>query len=396
MDIGALLQLAAEKNASDVHLIAGGYPVLRIDGKLINIDVEPITPEDMVHTLESITTENQREIFYSELELDFAHATAYGSRFRVNASWQKGSICLVFRQVLSPPPGIEEVNLPMVCKDLILKPNGLILLTGPTGCGKSTTLAAMIGYLNQLDERRVITIEDPIEYSYVSDRCVISQREVGMDTHSFALALKHALRQDPDVILVGEMRDLETASMVLMAAETGHLVLSTGHASSAPISIERIVDMFPTHQQALAQSRLAAVLQGVMCQCLVPMAGGIGRVPAVEIMLASPAVRNLIREGKTHQLENVIRTSFKEGMCTMDEALFRLYHAGMISGDEVLMRCTDVEEVRRVMGAGPQTNPLDARAASKKQPQFGKPTGQDLSQELWGRSESTMDMSSRH
>jgi twitching motility protein PilT len=224
------------------------------------------------------------------------------------------------------------------------------LVTGPTGCGKSTTLAAMIGYLNQSEERRVITIEDPIEYSYISDRCIISQREVGLDTRSFAVALKHALRQDPDVILVGEMRDLETATMVLMAAETGHLVLSTGHASSAPISIERVIDLFPAHQQPLAQSRLATVIQGVMCQTLLPRVDGTGRVPAVEIMLATAAVRNLIRENKVHQLPNVIRTSFGIGMCSMDEALLRLYDSGTISKEDVLWHCVDRAEVVRKIG----------------------------------------------
>ncbi|MDD5093961.1 MAG: PilT/PilU family type 4a pilus ATPase [Dehalococcoidia bacterium] len=354
MDIKALLHLAGEKSASDLHLIAGGYPVLRIDGRLISIDCDPIMPADMALAFDSITDESQQKAFFRNLELDFAYALCEGTRFRVNACRQKGSISMVFRRVNCPPPGIEQMNLPLVCKDLIHKPNGLVLITGPTGCGKSTTLAAMIGYLNKTEERRVITIEDPIEYSYVSGRCVISQREVGLDTHSFAAALKHALRQDPDVILVGEMRDLETASMVLMAAETGHLVLSTGHASSAPIAVDRIIDLFPTAQQTLAQSRMSAVIQGVMCQTLLRRVDGLGRVPAVEIMLANAAVRNLIREGKTHQLANVIRTSQQIGMCPMDTALMRLFNDGMICREDVLTNCVDKEEIVRMIGESTQ------------------------------------------
>lgn len=350
MDINAVLKQAAERNASDVHLIAGDCPVVRINGKLGVMDSEPFTSQDMSRFFESITNENQRNIFNRELELDFAYTLPSGNRFRANASQQQGTISLVFRIMKGIIPTIEELGVPPICSDLIFKPNGLILLTGPTGCGKSTTLAAMIEYLNQTHERRVITIEDPIEYTYTSNQCVISQREVGLDTHSFAAALKHALRQDPDVILVGEMRDMETASMVLMAAETGHLVLSTGHASSAPISIERIIDLFPPHQQTLAQMRLAGVLQGVLCQILVPRADGSGRVPAVEVMLATSAVQNLIRENKTHQMSNVIRTSQQMGMCTMDEALLRLYRAKLIHREEVLSRCLDIDEATRMMG----------------------------------------------
>ncbi|MFA4837001.1 MAG: type IV pilus twitching motility protein PilT [Dehalococcoidia bacterium] len=350
MDINDVLKLAAEKNASDIHLIAGDRPVLRIHGKLGALDSEPTTSENMAVIFESITNVNQRESFRQNRELDFSYALPNGNRFRVNACMQQGTISLVFRIIRSNIPSIEKLGLPPICRELILKPNGLVLLTGPTGCGKSTTLAAMIEYLNQTEDRRIITIEDPIEYAYTSSRCVISQREVGLDTNSFAAALKHALRQDPDVILVGEMRDMDTASMVLMAAETGHLVLSTGHASSVPISVERIVDLFPPHQQHLAQTRLAAVLQGVLCQELVPRLDGLGRVPAVEIMLANAAVRNLIRENKTHQLANVIRTSQQIGMCTMDEALLRLYHARLICREDVLSRCVDTDEVTRILG----------------------------------------------
>ena len=349
MKIMNILQLALEKNASDVHLLAGDRPVLRIDGKLGMLDSEPIASEEMVRVFDSITNALQKENFQSNLELDFAYALQDGARFRVNACLQRGTISLVFRVIRGIIPTTEELGLPQICRELILKPNGLILLTGPTGCGKSTSLAAMIEYLNQTTEKRVITIEDPIEYTYKNIKCVISQREVGLDTHSFAEALKHALRQDPNVILVGEMRDLETATMVLMAAETGHLVLSTGHASSAPLTIERVVDLFPPYQQTLAQTRLAAVLQGVLCQVLLPRADGKGRVPAIEIMLANSAVRNLIREGKTHQLQNVISSSQKIGMCTMDEALTRLYSKKLIEKKEVLYHSVDKDEVYRMV-----------------------------------------------
>ena len=303
----------------------------------------------MAEVFDAVTNQNQKESFRNNLELDFAYTLPDSTRFRVNACMQRGTIGFVFRVIRGIIPTTEELGLPPICKELILKPNGLIMLTGPTGCGKSTSLAAMIEYLNQTHEKRVITIEDPIEYIYKNNRCVISQREVGLDTHSFEAAVKHALRQDPNVILVGEMRDTETASMVLMAAETGHLVLSTGHASSAPLTVERIIDLFPTYQQTLAQTRLAAVLHGVLCQALLPRADGRGRVPAIEVMLANSAVRNLIREGKSHQLQNVIRSSQQMGMFTIDEALIRLYKARLVEREDVLYHCVDKDEVSRMV-----------------------------------------------
>ncbi|MDO8491915.1 MAG: PilT/PilU family type 4a pilus ATPase [Dehalococcoidia bacterium] len=349
MNIDSMLQLACDRHASDLHLVAGRCPVLRIDGRLVDVECEPGLPEDIALALSSISNEEQRKAFDAEMELDFAYSLPDGRRFRVNAGRHMGSACLVFRVIRGTPPSIEEMGLPEICRDLVHKRNGLVLLTGPTGSGKSTTLAAMIEYLNRTKRYKVITIEDPIEYVYSNGTCLISQREVGFDTHSFAVALKQSLRQDPNVILVGELRDMETASMVLMAAETGHLVLSTGHSPSAPLAVERVVDLFPTHQQALAQTRLASVLQGVLCQLLVPRVGGTGRVAAVEVMLANGAVKNLIREGKMHQLRNVIRTSQQIGMCTMDDALLRLYNARLVDKDEVLSRCVDVDEVTRML-----------------------------------------------
>jgi twitching motility protein PilT len=253
------------------------------------------------------------------------------------------------RLISNSIPDIETLHVPEICKELILRPRGLFIMSGPTGSGKSTTLAAMIDYLNKNARRRVVTIEDPIEYVYTSKSCAITQRELGGDTHSFVEALRHVLRQDPDVILVGEMRDLETASAALNIAETGHLVLTTGHAPSSYQAIERIIDMFPPHERSLAQTRLASLLIGIMCQALVPKVDGKGRVPAVEIMLANPAVRNLIREGKVHQLPNAIRTNVRIGMQLLDQALVSLHKDGLISTENVYAFCNDPAEVEKLI-----------------------------------------------
>ena len=356
MDIISILQLAISKNASDIQIMAFNAPVMRVDGKLLTVDTPPLTPEDVKRIFDEVTIDEHKETFRQEMELDFGYSFSGGVRFRVNAYRQKGTIGLAFRLIRNVIPGLEELGLPPVCQELVTKSHGLVLITGPTGCGKSTTMAAMIEYLNHYLRRRVVTIEDPIEYEYTSDQCIISQREINFDTHSFAAALKHVLRQDPDVILVGEMRDLETAAAVLMVAEPGHLVLSTGHAPSAHYSIERIVDLIPSLQQQLAQGRLASVLQGVLCQRLIPRGDGSGRIPAVEIMLATPAVRNLIRENKVYQLPNVIRTSSQNGMRTMDEALSALYLTRQISKKELFDNCADEEEIVRIIGEPRQSH----------------------------------------
>jgi len=262
---------------------------------------------------------------------------------------QQGSISLAIRILPPEIPDIDSLGLPEVCKELIKKPRGLIITTGPTGSGKSTTLASMIQYLNKTEHRYIITIEDPVEYIHPNIKSAISQREVGSDTHSFSGALKYVLRQDPDVILVGEMRDLETASAVLTIAETGHLVLSTGHAPSAPQSIERIVDMFPPHERSTAQTRLASVLLGVLTQALVPKIGG-GRAAAIEIMLANSPVKNLIREGKIHLIPNTIRTHANVGMQSLDDALIKLYRQQSIEWEQVLAFCHDPAEVSKIVG----------------------------------------------
>ena len=345
-----LFETAAAMRASDIHLLASVPPILRIDGKLITVNCLSLSTADIALIFNEITSTEQRNAFQKEHELDFSYHHSKEIHFRVNASRQRASISLVFRLIRNIIPTFEELGLPPICQELACKPNGLVVITGPTGSGKSSTMAAIIGYLNRYHRRTVITVEDPIEYEYESEECVISQREVGFDTHSFAIALKHALRQDPDIILVGEMRDYDTASMVLMAAETGHLVLSTGHAPSAHMSIERIIDLFPAYQQQLAQVRLATVLQGVLCQMLVPRKSGAGRVPAVEIMLGTPAVKNLIREGKIYQLPNVIRTNSQSGMCTMDESLASLYMKSLISREELFTHCNNQSELCGLIG----------------------------------------------
>lgn len=357
MDIIDLLRQAEDKRASDLHMIVSSPPLLRIDGDLHPLeDAAKLTGEDILECFTQVTTNEQREIFYNNMELDFAYnMPSNGSRLRCNACSQQGCISLAFR--LLPPiiPTIDQLNLPKTCKDLVTRPRGLIVVTGPTGSGKSTTIAAMIQHLNNIERRYIVTIEDPIEYVHPSVKCAISQRELAADTLSFASALKYVLRQDPDVILVGEMRDLETASAVLTVAETGHLILSTGHAPSAAQSIERIVDLFEPHERPMAAARLASVLLGVLCQALVPKIGG-GRLAAVEIMLANSPVKNLIRENKPFLLPNVIRTQTQAGMKTLDDDLIEHYQNGTINWSSVMAFCQNPEEVQKL--AGMRSSPM--------------------------------------
>jgi twitching motility protein PilT len=350
MRIDELLRMTVTESASDLHLKAGGVPVLRINGELVpQTQMPEMTSEDMAQLFEEITTDGQRSSFADELELDFAYWANSTGRFRINAYLQGGTISLACRPVQTQIPTIEELGLPEVCKSLTLKPNGLIVVTGPTGCGKSTTLAAMMNYLNQKENRKVVTIEDPIEFVHQDEKCIFSQRELGADTRSFANALKHAMRQDPDVILVGEMRDLETMAAALTAAETGHLVLTTLHTPSAPQAIDRFIDIFPPHQQQQVRIQLSTTLEGVLYQTLVPRSDGSGRVAAVEVMLATAAIRNLIREGKTYQLMNAIQTGSQYGMQTLNQALLALCSNGVISREEALARSVDAEELEGML-----------------------------------------------
>jgi twitching motility protein PilT len=350
-DIIKLLQTGKQKNASDLHLVVSSPPLYRIHGSLLPAEGTPaLSPEDIEQALKSVTTEKEMGDFAKDLELDFGLTVPEVGRVRFNAAKQRGSISLVARLLPSTIPTLDELGLPAVCKELINRPRGLVVISGPTGSGKSTTLASMIEYLNQTESRRVITIEDPIEYTYENKKCTITQRELGHDTLSFAEALRHVLRQDPDVILVGEMRDLETASTALTVAETGHLVLTTGHAPSSSQAVERIANMFPPHERTLAQTRLASLLLGILCQALVPKADGSGRVAAIEVMLANSAIRNLIRDGKTFQLPNTIRMSAQQGMELLDQALVRLYKSGTIKKEMVFDFCNDRDEITRLTG----------------------------------------------
>jgi twitching motility protein PilT len=345
-----LLMRAREVNASDIHLKIGSRPVLRVDGRLEALSDQPaLGSEELGVLFQELTTEAQRRLFADEQELDFSYQEDENDRYRVNAALQMGGLSLSMRRFALEIPSLAQLGLPALCGDLALRNQGLILVTGPTGSGKSTTLAAMIQHINQTRARRIVTIEDPVEYVYRDQLSVITQREIGRDTRSFALATRQALRQDPDVILVGEMRDAETISACLTAAETGHLVLSTLHTNNGPQTLDRIVDSFPPHQQAQIRMQLSLTLAAVISQRLLARANGAGRIPAAEVMLASPAVRNLTREGKTHQIANTIQTSREIGMQTMDQALADLVRAGLVSLDEARPYAEDGETFRSML-----------------------------------------------
>jgi twitching motility protein PilT len=351
MDILSLLKEAKLFEASDIHLVVASPPLFRISGSLQPANgLNPISAADVNEAFSQITTPEEREHFAKHLELDFSYNVAGLGHFRCNAAQQRGAISLAVRLLPPKVPTIDELELPQICKQLIAKKRGLIIVTGPTGSGKTTTLATMINHLNLNESRHIVTIEDPIEYVYPSINCAITQRQLGVDTLSFDQALKHILRQDPDVILVGEMRDFDTAAAVLNVAETGHLILSTSHAPSTHQAMERIIDLFPPHERSLAQTRLASLLVGVLCQTLVPRADGSGRIAAVEVMLANSPVRSLLREGKIYQLPNVIRTHRDIGMITLDESLVDLYLRKAISGQTLVSYCNDLAEVEKLIG----------------------------------------------
>ena len=334
MNIQNLFKLMESKEGSDLHLKPGAKPIMRLHGQLVPAEEESCTAQELQDLFHSMTSPDQQEIFAADKELDFSYQTAEGSRYRVNASLQKNQLSLAMRRITDKIPSIDELGLPEICKGLALQKQGLILVTGPTGSGKSTTLASMIDHINQNKASRIITVEDPIEYLYRDKASFITQRELGQDTKSFARAATQALRQDPDVILVGEMRDPETMAACITAAETGHLVMSTLHTNNAPQSIDRILDSFPPHQQNQIRMQLSLSLLAVIAQRLVPRQDQIGRVAVIEIMLANNAIRNLIREGKTHQMLTVMQTGSELGMKTMDQSLQEMSKQGLISPEE--------------------------------------------------------------
>jgi twitching motility protein PilT len=354
MDIFSLIQTARLMSASDLHLVTSSPPLVRVDGHLETIkDTELLTEEDTKEAFFQISNPEQKKQFHENLELDFGYSLPAIGRLRCNVAQQRGAISLAIRLLPPEIPTIDQLELPEIYKDFILKPRGLLVVTGPTGSGKTTTQAAMIHHLNLTEGRHVVTIEDPIEYMHSNIKCAITQRQLGSDTHSFPDALRHILRQDPDVILVGEVRDSDTAASVLAIAETGHLIITTGHAPSVNQAIERIIDLFPLDERDLAQKRLASLLLAVLCQQLIPRSESIGRIAASEIMIANSAVRNLIREGKHYQLPSVISTHHDIGMISMDEALVNLYKQGKIDIENVLKYCRDEREVMRLLGKRP-------------------------------------------
>ncbi|MBM3250069.1 MAG: type IV pilus twitching motility protein PilT [Candidatus Omnitrophica bacterium] len=348
MEIKDLLLLCVQKNASDLHITDNEPPVLRIDGKLHRQDLPVLDRQDLKKMIYSVLADAQKEMFERQLELDFSLALPDLDRFRVNVHLQKGSVEAAFRRVPLKIPTVQELGLPPIISELARKPNGLVLVTGPTGMGKTTTLAAMIDQINNEKEALVICIEDPIEFVFSNKKSIIKQREVYSDTKTFADALRHALRQDPNVIVVGEMRDLETISTALTAAETGHLVLATLHTPDAPQTIERIIDVFPPYQQQQVKLQLADCLQAVVSQLLLPHASGKGRILATEIMMGTPGVRNLIREQEIEQIPTLMQTGSQFGMKTMDKSLKELIQSGKITLDTALSKVKNSEEFRQL------------------------------------------------
>jgi len=344
-----LLIQAVERKASDLHITVGRPPVLRIHGDLTNLDYDSLDSESAKQLIYSILTHKQRDVFETDYELDLAYEQPGVSRFRVNIYKHKGCVGAALRVIPTKIPFLKDLNLPNLLEELAMMSAGLILITGITGSGKSTTLASMIDIINSNRKAHIITIEGPIEYLHVHKQSIVTQREVGGDTRSFADALKHILRQDPDVILVGEVRDPESMGMALTAAETGHLVLTTLHTMDAAQTMDRVVDLFPPHQQQQVRTQLSGVLKAVISQQLLPKLTGDGLIPALEIMTSTPSVRNLVRKGETHQLYSVIQTSKQNGMLTMNQYLKELYNAKRISKNVAFEYSPNPDELRQVI-----------------------------------------------
>jgi twitching motility protein PilT len=371
INLRALLEEMIEKDASDLHLVAGERPKIRVDGDIVNASSdEVLTPKDTLSLAYSVLTENQKKRFETENELDFSFGIQNLARFRGNVFKQRGCVSVVIRQIPFNVKTFQELGLPHVVAQLADRPRGLVLVTGPTGSGKSTTLAAMVDKINKELKGHIITVEDPIEFIHRHQSCIVNQREVGTDTNSFQAALKYALRQDPDVVLVGEMRDLETIQAALTIAETGHLAFATLHTNSAAESINRIIDVFPSHQQSQVRAQLAFVLEGVLTQTLLQRAKGRGRVMAAEIMICTPAIRALIRDDKVHQIESSMQAGKKYGMQTLNDALYQLYMGREVTKDECLRVTSKPNDFLRSIG---ETPPDDGPAASAAPAQAGPP-----------------------
>ena len=347
LSIKDLLKNAVDEKASDIHLTVGVPPMIRVHGQLKPTEADNLVPEDTEEYVRQVLDEKQRQLLAEHGEWDLSFYMPGVARFRVNAYRQRGSYALAIRVVNINPPSLDGLGFPPSLKELSMKPRGLILVTGPTGSGKSTTLAAMVNYINQNRRCHIITLEDPIEYLHKHDKSVVNQREIGSDSKTFANALRAALREDPDVILVGEMRDMETISTAITAAETGHLVMSTLHTMSADQTIDRIIDTFPSYQQSQIKTQLAAVLEGIIAQQLIPLKSNDGRVAALEILLANSAIRNLIREGRTHQIQTSIQTGMRTGMRSMDFSLAELVRRGSITNESAMDRAMDPEMLRQ-------------------------------------------------
>jgi twitching motility protein PilT len=363
-DFAEVITRMAEERASDVHLSPGFRPAIRVRGKITPLEeYAPLTPQETRDTVYSLLNDDQRKRFESNKQLDLAYAVPGVARFRVNCFFQRGAISAAFRRIPHEIPQLEELGLPAVLEEFTRKPRGFVLVTGPTGSGKSTSLAAMIDIINRERQEHILTIEDPIEFLHDHKSCIVNQREIGADAEDFSLALKSALREDPDVILVGEMRDLETMATALTAAETGHLVFATLHTQSTAQTVDRIIDIFPAEQQAQVRMQLSIALQGIVTQQLLPTADGQGRVVGCEVLVPTPAIRNLIREGKTHQIYSAIQTSGSLGMQTMDAHLAQLVRMDRITRKLAEQRASVPEELKRLLGSAGQTQANPAAAA---------------------------------
>jgi twitching motility protein PilT len=351
IDFSAVLGQMVEVKASDVHLSPGMQPAMRVRGRITPLDeFEILTPQDTREIVYSLLNDAQRKRFENERQLDFAYAIPGVARFRVNVFFQRGAISAAFRLIPTEIASLEDLGLPPVLSEFTTKPRGFVLFTGPTGSGKSTSLAALVDMINREREDHILTIEDPIEFLHRHRKCIVNQREIGADATDFSSALKSALREDPDVILVGEMRDLETISTALTAAETGHLVFATLHTQSTAQTVDRIIDVFPPHQQHQVRMQLSIALQGIVTQQLLPTADGSGRVCASEVLIPTPAIRSLIREGKTHQIYSALQTSGARGMQTMDSHMAQLVRQGKITRQLAEERASVPEELKRLLG----------------------------------------------